>query len=85
MAPNVLKSILRWRLVEGNVHIDIKTKFGYKQYRLNIVEEKKSMMTKKWTPPERESIADPSSLVYNKMAIKLLIKEHACRYSLTAV
>ena len=32
---------------KGNVHIDIKTKFGYKQYRLNIVEEKKSMMTKK--------------------------------------
>ena len=53
MAPNVLKSILRWRLVEGNVHIDIKTKFGYKQYRLKIVEEKKSVMTKEWTPIDR--------------------------------
>ena len=40
MAVNVLKSILRWHLVEGNLHIDIKTKFGYKRYRLNIVEEK---------------------------------------------
>ena len=40
IAANVLKSILRWHLVEGNVHIDIKTKFGYKQYRLKIVEEK---------------------------------------------
>ena len=33
-------------LVEGNGQIDIKTKFGYKQYRLKIVEEKKSVMTK---------------------------------------
>ena len=53
MAPNVLKSILRWRLVEGNVQIDIKTKFGYKQYRLKIVEEKKSVMTKEWTRIDR--------------------------------
>ena len=40
------------------MHIDIKIMFGYKQHRLKIVEEKKSMMTKKWTSPERESIAD---------------------------
>ena len=41
------------------MHISIKIYFfGYKQYRLKIVEEKKSMMTKKWTSPERESIAD---------------------------
>lgn len=40
------------------MHIDIKNIFGYKQHRLNIDEEKKSMMTKKRTSPERESIAD---------------------------
>ena len=40
------------------MHIDIKIIFVYKQHRLKIVEEKKSMMTKKWTSPERESIAD---------------------------
>ena len=60
MAPNVLKSILRWRLVEGNVHIDIKTKFGYKQYRLKIVEEKKSVMTKE---VNTNRSLTPSSLV----------------------
>ena len=38
------------------MHIDIKIIFGYKQHRLKI--EKKSMMTKKWFSPERESIAD---------------------------
>ena len=43
---------------ETNMHIDIKIMFGYKQHRLKIVEEKKSMMTKKGTSPERESIAD---------------------------
>ena len=44
---------------ERGMHISIKIYFfGYKQYRLKIVEEKKSMMTKKWTSPERESIAD---------------------------
>ena len=40
------------------MYIDIKISFGYKQHRLKIDEEKKSMMTKKWTLPERESIAD---------------------------
>ena len=40
------------------MHIDIKIMFGYKQHRLKIDEEKKSMMTKKWTSPEGESIAD---------------------------
>ena len=40
------------------MHIEIKIIFSYKQHRLQIVEEKKSMMTKKWTSPERESIAD---------------------------
>ena len=38
--------------------IDIKIIFGYKQHRLKKVEEKKSVMTKKWTSPERKSIAD---------------------------
>ena len=40
------------------MHIDIKIIFGYKQHRLKIEEEKKSMMTKKWFSSERESIAD---------------------------
>ena len=40
------------------MHIDIKVIFGYKQHWLKIDEEKKSIMTKKWTSPERESIAD---------------------------
>ena len=40
------------------MYIDIKFIFGYTKHRLKIVEEKKSMMTKKWTSPERESIAD---------------------------
>ena len=40
------------------MHIDIKNIFGYKQHRLKIDKEKKSMMTKKWTSPERVSIAD---------------------------
>ena len=40
------------------MHIDIKIMFGYKQHRLKIDEEKKSMMTKKWTSSERVSIAD---------------------------
>ena len=40
------------------MHIDVKIIFGYKQHRLKIVEEKKSMMTKKWFSPERESMAD---------------------------
>lgn len=40
------------------MHIDIKFIFGYKQHRLKIVEEKKSIMKKKWTSQERESIAD---------------------------
>ena len=43
---------------ERKKHIEIKIIFSYKQHRLQIVEEKKSMMTKKWTSPERESIAD---------------------------
>ena len=43
---------------ERNMHIDTKIIFGYKQHRLKIDEEKKSIMTKKWTSPERESIAD---------------------------
>ena len=30
---------------ERNMHIDIKIILGYKQHRLKIVEEKKSMMT----------------------------------------
>ena len=40
------------------MHIDIKIIFGYKQHRLKIEEENKSMMTKKWFSSERESIAD---------------------------
>lgn len=41
------------------MHLEIKIIFGNKQHRLKIVEEKKpTMMTKKWTLPERESIAD---------------------------
>ena len=48
---------------ERNMHIDIKIIFGYKQHRVKIVEEKKSMMAKKWFSPERESIADSVSLV----------------------
>ena len=32
---------------ERNMHIDIKIIFGYKQHRLKIVEEKKSIMKKK--------------------------------------
>lgn len=40
------------------MHIEIKIIFSYKQHRLKIVEEKKSMMAKKWTSPEREPIAD---------------------------
>ena len=35
------------RNLERNMHIDIKIMFGYKQHRLKIDEEKKSMMTKK--------------------------------------
>ena len=60
MAANVLKAISRWHLVERNVHIDIKTKFVTNtEHRLKKVDEKRSiMMTKKWTTPERESIAD---------------------------
>ena len=34
------------RNFERNMHIDIKIMFGYKQHRLKIVEEKKSVMTK---------------------------------------
>ena len=40
------------------MRIDIKIIFSYKQHWLKIDEEKKSIMTKKWTSPERESIAD---------------------------
>ena len=32
---------------ERNIHINIKIIFGYKQHRLKIDEEKKSMMTEK--------------------------------------
>ena len=35
------------RNFERNMYIDIKISFGYKQHRLKIDEEKKSMMTKK--------------------------------------
>ena len=43
---------------ERKMHIEIKIIFSYKQHRLKIVEEKKSIMTKKRTSPERKSIAD---------------------------
>ena len=35
------------------MHIDIKNIFGYKQHRLKIDKEKKSMMTRKWTRIDR--------------------------------
>ena len=40
------------------MQIDIKIFFGYNQYRLKKVEVKRSVMTKKWATPERQSIAD---------------------------
>ena len=35
------------RNFDRNMHIDIKNIFGYKQHRLKIDKEKKSMMTRK--------------------------------------
>ena len=67
------------------MHIDIKNIFGYKQHRLKIDKEKKSMMTRKWTPPERESIADSVISCLEQNGYYWLIKEHDFRYSLTAV
>ena len=68
MAANALKSISRWHLVERNVHIDIKTKFGYKH----------------WTPTQksrREKVNDDKEVNHSWTRIAGWLRHHLSRTS----
>ena len=82
-------SISRWHLVERNVHINIKTKFGYKHWTLTQESRREKVNDDKevnhsWTPIDRWLRHHMSRTTW-LLGIEWLIKERARSYSLTAV